>query len=101
MNPSQFESQPKFRAGVLGATGIVGQRLVQLLADHPWFELSEVAASERSSGKKYSEAVQWHGHEPIPEVAANLVVKGLETALDCDFVFSALDATVAGLAEEE
>src|SRR5215831_11528519 len=101
MNPSQFEPQPKFRAGVLGATGIVGQRLVQLLATHPWFELSEVAASERSSGKKYSESVKWHLNEPIPSAAADLLIKGLEPALDCDFVFSALDSSVAGPAEEE
>ena len=90
----------KFRAGVLGATGIVGQRLVQLLADHPWFELTEVAASERSSGKQFSEAVNWHPHSPIPAAAANLIVKGLEPSLDCDFVFSALDSSVAGQAEE-
>ena len=91
----------KFRAGVLGATGIVGQRLVQLLASHPWFELTEVAASERSSGKKYSEAAKWHLNEPIPAVAADLVVKGLEPTLDCDFAFSALDSSVAGPAEED
>jgi len=91
----------KFRAGVLGATGIVGQRLVQLLAGHPWFELTEVAASERSSGKKYAEAANWHLNEPVPVAAANLVVKGLEPTLDCDFVFSALDSSVAGPAEED
>jgi len=91
----------KFRAGVLGATGTVGQRLVQLLADHPWFELTEVAASERSSGKKYSDAVNWHLESPIPSAAANLVVKGLDPTLDCDFVFSALDSSVAGPAEED
>jgi len=91
----------KFRAGVLGATGTVGQRLVELLADHPWFELTEVAASERSSGKKYSEAVNWHLNESVPAAAANLVVKSLDPALDCDFVFSALDSSVAGPAEEE
>jgi aspartate-semialdehyde dehydrogenase len=91
----------KFRAGVLGATGTVGQRLVALLADHPWFELTEVAASERSSGKKYSEAVNWHLNTSIPVAAANLAVKSLEPALDCDFVFSALDSSVAGPAEEE
>jgi len=91
----------KFRAGVLGATGTVGQRLVQLLANHPWFELTEVAASERSSGKKYSEAVNWHLNTSIPVAAATLVVKSLEPALDCDFVFSALDSSVAGPAEQE
>ena len=56
----------KFRAGILGATGTVGQRLVHLLADHPWFALTEVAASERSFGKKYCEAVNWHLDTPIP-----------------------------------
>jgi aspartate-semialdehyde dehydrogenase len=80
---------------------MVGQRLVQLLADHPWFELAEVAASERSSGKKYSEAVQWHLDTPVWEAAGRLIVKDLEPALDCDFVFSALDSSVAGSAEEE
>jgi aspartate-semialdehyde dehydrogenase len=91
----------KFRAGILGATGTVGQRLVQLLADHPWFELAEVAASERSSGKKYCDAVTWHLDTPIPAAVAGLVVKDLDPALDCDFVFSALDSSVAGTAEEE
>src|ERR1700723_1338664 len=91
----------KFKAGVLGATGLVGQRLVSLLADHPWFELTEVAASERSSGKRYSEAVRWHLDGPIPENARDLVVKDLEPTLECDFVFSALDSSVAGGAEED
>jgi aspartate-semialdehyde dehydrogenase len=91
----------KWKAGVLGATGVVGQRLVQMLDDHPWFELAEVAASERSSGKTYADAVRWHLDTPIPESARGLVVKGLEPTLDCDFVFSALDSSVAGTAEEE
>jgi len=91
----------KWRAGVLGATGIVGQRLVKLLSEHPWFELTEVAASERSSGRTYAEAVRWHLETPIPAVARNLVVKGVEPTLNCDFVFSALDSSVAGLVEED
>jgi aspartate-semialdehyde dehydrogenase len=91
----------KWKAGVLGATGLVGQRLVKLLANHPWFELTEVAASERSSGKSYADAVRWHLDGPVPAAAGNLIVKGLETSLDCDFVFSALDSTVAGSAEED
>lgn len=91
----------KWRAGVLGATGLVGQRLVALLAAHPWFELTEVAASERSSGKSYAEAVRWHLDSPIPPAARDLVVKGLDPSLDCDFVFSALDSSVAGTAEED
>ena len=91
----------KWRAGVLGATGLVGQRLVNLLAEHPWFELTEVAASERSSGKVYAEAARWHLDAPIPAAARDLVVKGLDPSLDCDFVFSALDSAVAGSAEED
>ena len=91
----------KWRAGILGATGMVGQRLVNLLAGHPWFELREVAASKRSSGKTYSEAVRWHLETPIPEAACELMVKGVEPTLDCDFVFSALDSSVAGLVEED
>jgi aspartate-semialdehyde dehydrogenase len=91
----------KWRAGVLGATGLVGQRLVKLLADHPWFELAEVAASERSCGKSYADAARWHLDAPIPEAARDLVVKGLDPSLDCDFVFSALDSSVAGQAEQD
>jgi aspartate-semialdehyde dehydrogenase len=105
---SQHEGRPlpggaakKWRAGVLGATGLVGQRLVKLLADHPWFELTEVAASERSSGKSYAEAVRWHLDGPIPEATRSLVVKSLDPSLECDFVFSALDSSVAGGAEED
>jgi aspartate-semialdehyde dehydrogenase len=93
--------EKKWRAGVLGATGLVGQRIVNLLSNHPWFELTEVAASERSSGKRYAEAVRWHLDGAIPENARDLIVKGLDPTLDCDFVFSALDSSVAGGAEED
>jgi aspartate-semialdehyde dehydrogenase len=93
---------PKLRAGVLGATGLVGQRLVELLGTHPWFDLTEVAASQRSSGKTYGQAVRWQLDSPIPEKARNLLVKSLEpSTLDCDFVFSALDSSVAGNAEQD
>jgi aspartate-semialdehyde dehydrogenase len=91
----------KWRAGVVGATGLVGQRLVRLLASHPWFDLTEVAASERSAGKSYAEATRWHLDGLIPDAARDLVVKGLDPTLDCDFVFSALDSSVAGPAEED
>ena len=89
----------RYRAGVLGATGMVGQRIVNMLAGHPWFELTAVAASERSMGKTYEQATRWHLETPIPEAARALVVKDLEPTLDCDFVFSALDSAVAGEAE--
>ncbi len=94
------DMQAKYKVGILGATGLVGQHLVRLLADHPWFALTEVAASERSSSKTYAEAVRWHLDNPIPPSARDLVVKSLDPALDCDFVFSALDSSVAGAAEE-
>src|SRR5271170_3205425 len=100
-NPLPGNAGKKWRAGVLGATGIVGQRLVKLLSDHPWFQLTEVAASERSSGKTYADAVRWHLDGPIPEAARGLIVKSLDPSLECDFVFSALDSSVAGEAEEQ
>ena len=97
---SAHQREKKWRAGVLGATGMVGQRIVNLLTDHPWFELTEVVASERSSGKPYAEATRWHLEGPVPKMARELVVKDLESNLECDFVFSALDSSVAGPAEE-
>jgi aspartate-semialdehyde dehydrogenase len=100
MGMSARANTRKWRAGVLGATGMVGQRIVKLLADHPWFELTAVTASERSTGKTYADATRWHLEGPVPERARGLVVKDLEPNLDCDFVFSALDSSVAGEAEE-
>ena len=91
----------RWRAGILGATGTVGQRLVHLLAKHPWFEVTEVAASERSAGKTYAEAAPWRLGVPIPPGVCELPIRGVETSLDCDFVFSALDSSVAGPVEEE
>ncbi|MGH7667007.1 MAG: aspartate-semialdehyde dehydrogenase [Candidatus Dormibacteria bacterium] len=89
----------RYRVGILGATGVVGQRLVQLLHNHPWFDLEELVASERSSGRPYGEVVSWHAPVPVPARAAALVVKPLAPDLECDFVLSALDAKVAGKAE--
>jgi len=97
--PPRFDK--KLRAGVLGATGLVGQRIVSLLANHPWFELTEVAASERSSGKTYAEAVCWHLEAPTPAGARSLENRSLVHSLQRDFLFSALDASVAGGAEED
>jgi aspartate-semialdehyde dehydrogenase len=90
----------KLRAGVLGATGAVGQRFVQLLAGHPWFELAALAASERSTGKCYREACTWRLDVPMPEASRGLPVQAAEPGLECDVVFSALDAAVAGPVEE-
>lgn len=91
----------KVKVGILGATGMVGQRFVQLLANHPWFQVTEVAASERSAGKKYGEVMEgrWKLPTEIPEEVRGLVVKECEPGLDCRIAFSALDADVAGSIE--
>jgi aspartate-semialdehyde dehydrogenase len=89
----------KTPVAVLGATGAVGQRFVQLLVDHPWFFVSEVVASERSAGKTYREACTWRLPGNIPEPVASLVVKPLELSLTSKLLFSGLDSSVAGEAE--
>ncbi|MBN2279014.1 MAG: aspartate-semialdehyde dehydrogenase [Candidatus Marinimicrobia bacterium] len=86
----------KIKVGILGATGSVGQKFIQLLENHPWFEISEVAASERSAGKMYRDAVNWFMQTPIPEKVAVKKVKECVPTLDCQIVFSGLDASVAG-----
>ncbi|MHC1626899.1 MAG: aspartate-semialdehyde dehydrogenase [Methanoculleaceae archaeon] len=84
--------------GVLGATGAVGQRFVQLLAEHPWFNLSVLTASERSAGKKYGNAVNWRLDTPFPESVADMEISPttVDAVKDCDLVFSALPAGIAG-----
>jgi len=86
--------------GVLGATGSVGQKFIQLLNDHPNFTVKEVAASERSEGKKYSEAVNWILPEVIPQDVINLPVKSVNDKFESKLLFSALDASIAGEIEE-
>jgi len=86
----------KLRAGILGATGAVGQKFIELLDGHPWFEVTAVAASGRSAGRTYREAANWLGTGPVPDGVGDLVVRTAEAPLDCDFVFSGLDASVAG-----
>lgn len=89
----------KIPVGVLGATGAVGQRFIQLLADHPWFVVSDVAASDRSAGKPYHEACTWRlPGEPPADVAA-LTVKTTEGPFQAKLLFSGLDSSVAGEVE--
>jgi len=90
----------KIPVGVLGATGSVGQKFVELLANHPWFEVACLAASDRSTAKSYQRAVSWLGACAIPERVAELEVQPCEPGLPCRLVFSALDASVAGEVEE-
>jgi aspartate-semialdehyde dehydrogenase len=81
---------------VLGATGIVGQRLVSLLADHPWFELHVLIGSDRSAGRAYGEVVHWLGPDPLPGRAARMVVQpATPERFEGRLVFSALDARCA------
>src|ERR1044071_1409813 len=90
----------RHRVAVLGATGAVGQTFVRLLADHPWFELTAVAASERSAGKTYREAAHWIGSGSMPANVAGMVVQPCNPdAISADIVFSALDSTVPAGAE--
>jgi len=91
------------KAAVLGATGNVGQIFVQLLNGHPWFKVSAVAASERSTKRTYSEAAKWRQPTPLPEDVANLDVVAIEpkAVKDVDVVFSALPADIAGKTEED
>src|SRR5436309_8441085 len=86
---------------VLGATGSVGQRFVQLLENHPWFRLHEVVASERSAGKSYGEAADWRLDTLLPDSAAALQVKALGDELESRLVFASLDSSVAGEAEDD
>jgi aspartate-semialdehyde dehydrogenase len=87
---------------VLGATGTVGQRFLQLLENHPWFEVAEVMASDQSAGKSYEEAVgsRWKLPTAIPAKVSRLRVKGPREKLSSRLLFSALDASVAGEMEE-
>ena len=89
----------KLKVGILGATGMVGQRFISLLENHPWFEVVTVAASPRSAGKTYEEAVgdRWKMDTPMPEAVKKLVVYNVneveKVAATVDFVFSAVDMT--------
>ena len=94
-------ARKKIPVGILGATGSVGQKFVAMLADHPWFEITEVAASERSSGKKYKDAVNWILTTPLPKNIANLKVKDCKPGLKCRIAFSGLDSSIAGGVEED
>ncbi len=85
----------KIPVAVLGATGAVGQRFVRLLANHPWFYLSTLAASDRSAGKRYSEACRWILPDEMPIEAAELTVQPAEPGFEARIVFSALPADAA------
>ncbi|HEY2381466.1 MAG TPA: aspartate-semialdehyde dehydrogenase [Terriglobia bacterium] len=85
----------KLKVGILGATGTVGQRMIQLLEQHPWFEVSAVAASDNSAGKNYAQTTRWMLETAIPAAVARMTVQSCQPGLDCDFVLSGLPSSVA------
>ena len=88
------------KVAVLGATGAVGQAFIRLLEKHPWFELAELAASERSAGKPYAEAARWIGADAMPDRVSGMIVRACDAAeITSSIVFSALDSTAAATAE--
>lgn len=92
----------KIKAGVLGATGAVGQRFIEGLREHPWFELTSLAASERSAGKKYREAAKWRLESELPEDFGDITVVNVNPKeVDADIVFSALPSDEAKRVEAE
>ncbi len=90
----------KIPVGVLGATGAVGQKFILLLSRHPWFEIRALAASDRSAGQRYQDAVSWKQAADLPESVRGMEVKTCAADLDCPIVFSGLDSSVAGEVEE-
>src|SRR6516165_1761951 len=85
----------KIPVGILGATGTVGQRFIQLLEKHPWFEVTWVAASERSFGKTYEEAAKWKMKTPIPKKIASMKLSAAEPNGAPKVIFAALDSDIA------
>src|SRR3989440_10890846 len=91
----------KFRVGILGATGVVGQRFIQLLEDHPQFQITALAASDRSQGKPFGQACTWRLPGDMPDRVKQIAVERPGPPLDCDFVFSSLPGEIAKESEEE
>jgi aspartate-semialdehyde dehydrogenase len=87
--------QNKLEIGILGATGMVGQRFIQLLENHPWFQITWLAASDRSSGKRYEDAAKWRLDTPCPQRIANLTISPADPAGAPKIIFAALDADIA------
>jgi aspartate-semialdehyde dehydrogenase len=91
----------KIKVGILGATGSVGQKFIELLSEHPEFEINELAASDRSAGKTFGEAVNWIINGHIPKGIEKLKIKSCSNRFESKLLFSALDATAAEEIEPE
>ena len=87
--------QTRHKIGILGATGVIGQRFIQLLEGHPWFEITWLAASDKSSGKPYSEAARWKLETPLPSHISSMVVSPASPEGAPGIIFAALDSDIA------
>ena len=101
MMPTDFFFRDKIPVAILGATGCVGQKFVQLLTNHPWFQIVALCASERSVGKIYGEAVNWLMPEPLSTEIAQLPILSCQPPINCSLLFSGLDSSVAGTIETQ
>jgi len=93
--------EEKIPVAILGATGSVGQKFVELLSNHPWFEIAELCASDKSAGKKYKDTADWFLPIPLPESVGKILVQKCEPTLKSKVVFSGLDSNIAGEVETE
>src|SRR3979409_2680345 len=89
----------KLRVGILGATGMVGQRFIQLLENHPQFEITALAASDRSQGKSFQQACTWRLAGEMPAFVKAMIVAAPEPPLDCELIFSSLPGDIARSSE--
>jgi aspartate-semialdehyde dehydrogenase len=96
-----MNNQNRIPVAILGCTGSVGQKFVELLTNHPWFQIKELCASDKSAGKKYKDAVDWYLPASLPDVVADIIVHKCEPVLESKVVFSGLDSNVAGEVETE
>src|ERR1700761_2083721 len=87
--------QTRHKIGILGATGVIGQRFIQLLENHPWFDITWLAASDKSSGKLYRDAMRWKLDTPLPERIANMMVSPASPDGAPSIIFAALDTDTA------
>ena len=101
LDTQELHQRRRVPVGVLGATGNVGQKLLMLIDKHRWFQVTAVAASDKSQGKKYKDAVQWRMPVKMSDTVANLEVMAPEPNLPCKIIFSCLDGSVAGEIEQK
>ena len=92
-------NRKRIQVGILGATGMVGQQLIQELTDHPWFELTWLGASERSAGRQYTDVTNWRLPTSLSSSLGNLIVQSSEPTSAPHLMFSGVDASAAGQIE--